>query len=136
MAVKQPPVGPMQMPFRAQFTEVTVAPTSLCHYITDEELERLGEMRKEPVMEIFLCAIGAFLGALIPALQNLGQFNSNPSEVDGWGLLTILIAAMMLAVSIVSGALWHQRSKVHTSMVETIRGRPRSPVRLGHDNTA
>ena len=92
-------------------------------------------MRKEPVMEIFLCAIGAFLGALVPAMQQLGEFNADPTQVDGWELLTMFIAAMMLAVSIVSGVLWHQRSKAHRSMVDNIRDRPRSPVRLAHDNT-
>jgi hypothetical protein len=118
----------------AQTTNVTLPAEILCHYITDEELERLGEMRKEPVMEIFLCTIGAFLGALVPAMQQLGQFSADPKQVDGWGLLTMFIAAMMLAVSIVSGALWYQRAKAHRSMVSNIRDRPRSPVRLVHDN--
>lgn len=126
---------PFLVPEMAQTTNVTLPAELLCHYITDEELERLGEMRKEPVMEIFLCAIGAFLGALVPAMQQLGEFNADPTQVDGWGLLTMLIAAMMLAVSIVSGALWHQRSKAHRSMVDNIRDRPRIPVRLAHDNS-
>ena len=126
---------PFLVPEMAQTTNVTLPAELLCHYITDEELERLGEMRKEPVMEIFLCAIGAFLGALVPAMQQLGEFNADPTQVDGWELLTMFIAAMMLAVSIVSGVLWHQRSKAHRSMVDNIRDRPRSPVRLAHDNT-
>ena len=126
----------MQMPFGAQLTEVTLSPQALCHYINDDELERLGEMRKEPVMEIFLCSIGAFLGALVPGLQVVGKFNENPATLDLWNLLTLLIAVATLAVATVAGVLWHQRSKTHKSMVDTIRQRPRAPVRLAHENAA
>lgn len=126
----------MQMPFGAQLTEVTLSPQALCHYINDDELERLGDMRKEPVMEIFLCSIGAFLGALIPALQMLNTFNETPDKVGLWGLVTILVAAATLAVAIVSGTLWNQRLKTHKTMVDTIRARPRTPVRLAHENLA
>jgi hypothetical protein len=119
----------------AQVTNVTLPPEQLCHYLTDDELERLGEMRKEPVMEIFLCSVGAFLGALIPALQVLSQFAADSTKVGGWGLLTLLVAVAMLAVAVVSGVLWHQRSKTHKDMVTTVRERPRIPVRLAHDNT-
>jgi len=132
MAIEQ--TGAMQMPFGAQLTEVTLSPQALCHYITDDELEKLGEMRKEPVMEIFLCTIGAFLGALVPALQVLSQFRADPTKVDGWGLVTLMIGVATLAVSVVSGLLWHQRSKTHKSMVATIRERPRAPVKLAYDN--
>jgi len=126
----------MQMPSGAQTTEVTLSPQALCHYITDDELEKLGEMRKEPVMEIFLCTVGAFLGALVPALQVLSQFRADPTKVDMWGLLTLMIAVGTLAVAITSGLLWHQRSKTHRSMVVSIRERPRTPVRLAYDNAA
>ena len=137
MAVEQPALGGvLQMPFGVQTTEVTLSPQALCHYITDDELERLGDMRKEPVMEIFLCSIGAFVGALVPALQVLGQFNTDPTKVDMWGLVTLMIAVGTLAVSAVSGVLWYQRSQTHKSMVHTIRERPRTPVRLAHDNAA
>lgn len=134
MAIEQlPGAAVMQMPFGAQLTEVTLSPQALCHYITDDELERLGDMRKEPVMEIFLWSMGAFMGALIPAFQEFGKFRADPTNVGVWGLLTILIAAMTLAVAVVSGVLWRQRSKTHKSMVDTIRGRPRTPVRLAND---
>ena len=137
MAVNSDPLqGAMQMPWGAQMTEVTLSPQMLCHYINDDELERLGEMRKEPVMEIFLWSVGAFMGALIPGLQVLALFREKPEAVGMLGLLTLLIAVATLAVSIVAGILWWQRSKTHKSMVETIRQRPRTPVRLAHDNAA
>lgn len=134
MAIEQN--GAMQMPFGAQLTEVTLSPQALCHYITDDELEKLGEMRKEPVMEIFLCTVGAFLGALVPALQVLSQFKTDATKLDGWGLITLMIGVATLAVSIVSGLLWYQRSKTHKSMVVTIRERPRTPVKLAYDGAA
>ena len=135
MPVKKKPAS-VQLPYGAHATQVTLPAEPLCHYITDDELERLGEMRKEPVMEIFLWSLGAFMGALIPALQVLSQFRDDPTKLGGWGLLTLLVAAMTLAVAIVSGALWHQRSKTHKGMVQTVRSRPRVPVRLAHENVA
>lgn len=136
MAIEEPEASAMRLPAGAQTTEVTLSPSALCHYITDHELETLGEMRKEPVMEIFLCSIGAFMGALIPAFQTLSQFNQDPAKVDIWGLLTLLLAAAMLAVSLVSGALWYQRGKTHKSLVDKIRERPRASVRLAYDAAA
>jgi hypothetical protein len=117
-------------------THVTLPSEALCHYITDDELGRLGDMKKEPVMEIFLLTVGAFIGSLIPALQQLGKFRADPLTIDALGLLTIIIAAMMLGLAVVTGILWRQRFKTHKGMVDTIRNRPRVPVRLAHDNTA
>lgn len=136
MAVEQPSAGVVQMPVGAQVTQVTLSPEALCHYINDDELERLGDMRKEPVMEIFLCTVGAFLGALIPAFQELTKFQSAPDAVGFWGLATMFIAAMTLAVAAVTGWLWHQRSKTHKSMVETIRTREKRLVRFANENAA
>jgi hypothetical protein len=122
--------GGFRMDVGLRQTLMTMPDTDLCHYITDDELDRLSEMRKEPVMEIFLCATGAFMGALIPALQSLSIFNSDPTKMDGFGLLTMFVAVGTLTVALVSGSLWHQRLKSHKSLVATIRGRPRVPIRL------
>lgn len=122
--------GQFQFDAGLQQTLCTLPQEALCHYITDDELERLSEMRKEPVMEIFLASIGAFLGSLIPASQELINFNTDPASVSGTGLFTMGLAVAMLAVAIISGALWHQRSKSHKSMSQSIRNRPRVPVKL------
>lgn len=121
--------GQFQFDAGLQQTLCTLPQEALCHYITDDELERLSEMRKEPVMEIFLASIGAFLGALIPAWQELGKFNVDPTTVSGTGLFTMGVAIAMLAVAILSGALWRQRTKSHKSMAQTIRDRPRVQVK-------
>lgn len=120
----------------SQNTTCTVPEENRCHYITDDELMRLGEMRKEPVMEIFLCSIGAFVGALIPALSEVSKVVNAPDTVTLSGFLTLMIAAMMFAVALVSGFLWHQRTKTHEGMLTTIRNRPRVPVKLAYDNVA
>lgn len=125
--------GVVSFPQGSQFTEMTLADGALCHYITDDELERLGDMRKEPVMEIFLCAIGAFLGALVPAGQVVSQFQKDPSQVTLVDLVILIVAAMTLAAAVVSGFLWHQRSKTHKNMVTAIRERPRIRVGLANE---
>lgn len=128
MAVRGLSSAAVRMPAGSQVTEVTLPPGALCHYITDDELDRLSEMRKEPVMEIFLCTIGAFLGALVPAFQVLSQFRADPTKVDMWGLLTLMIGVAMFAIAAVSGFLWYQRGKAHVSMTDAIRNRPRVQV--------
>lgn len=116
-------------------THVTLPSDTLCHYITDDELGRLSDMKKEPVMEIFLLTMGGFVGSLIPALQELGKFQA-AATITWFGLLTIMIAAVMLGLALVTGVLWLQRSRTHRSMVQTIRDRPKVPVRLVHTEPA
>lgn len=111
-------------------TMVTLPSESLCHYITDDELERLAEMRKEPVMEICLTAVGALLGSLIPAAQAFSEALNHPEKIGAVSLLTMAIAVAALSVSVVSGILWRQRGKTHHSMVQTIRARPRVAVNV------
>ena len=72
----------------AQNTSCTVPPDSLCHYITDAELEGLSEMRKEPVMEICIAACGVFFGAVIPALQEA----SKPTDMSVWSMIIYTLA--------------------------------------------
>lgn len=115
-------------------TNVTLPSEQLCHYITDSELDGLGDMKKEPVAEIFLATIGVFLGGLIPALQVLKQFSIDATKVGIFDLLTVMIAGCALAVAFVTGFLWRQRSKTHKGLVETIRGRQRVPMRLAVNN--
>ena len=118
------------LPANVNHTLVTFSPTALCHYITDDELERIGEMRKEPVMEICLVSIGAFIGALLPAIQLLDKFSSSPGEVGFVGLSTVVISAVTFSVSLVTGFLWWSRTKAHDSLIATIRDRPRAPVTM------
>ncbi|WP_288485811.1 hypothetical protein [uncultured Novosphingobium sp.] len=130
MAVKGPINAAVRMPSGSYITEVTLPPESLCHYITDDELDRLSEMRKEPVMEIFLSSIGAFLGGLVPAVQEIAKFQADSRNLTGVGLFTMFVAVSALSAAVISGFLWHQRGKSHKSMSGAIRDRPR--VRVHH----
>lgn len=98
------------------------------HYISDEQLHRLGQMRHEPVMEIFLLSAGAFVGSLVPAFQEAAKFNAAEDRMNGWGLLICLICAMCFAVALVTGWLWRGRLRSHTDLVAEIRGRPKRLV--------
>ena len=86
MAVKQAVVGPMQMPGAAQVTEVTLSPSALCHYISDDELEGLSEMQQDPVKDICLWALGGFVGAITPAYDGLSRFGNvaHPMTKTTW----------------------------------------------------
>lgn len=129
MALRPNPRGNvMRMPGAFQRTEVTLPSEALCHYITDDELERIGEMRKEPVQEICLAAVGVFFGSLLPAFAEISRFNSTTNPMGWVGLITCFLAFGSLTVMGVTGFLWKQRAGSHGGMLETIRGRTRVPV--------
>ena len=113
---------------RLDVVEVTTRPSELMHYISDEQLARLGQMRHEPVMEIFLLSAGAFLGSVVPAFQEAGKFGAVENAMNQWGLFTCLLCAMCLSVAVVTGLLWRGRLRSHVNMVEEIRGRPKRLV--------
>lgn len=127
MAVKQQP-GTMRMPMDAQITEVTLSPTKLCHYITDEELEGLSEMNQDPTKDIFLVSVGAFVGAITPAYDGLCRFGNAAHPMTATDLVSLLVAVAMLAIAIVTGILWNRKSSAKGNAISVIRGRPKMEV--------
>lgn len=125
MAVKQPAVGPMQMPGSAQVTEVTLSPSALCHYITDDELEGLSEMQQDPVKDICLWAMGGLVGAIVPAYDGLSRFGDALHPMTKTDLVSMFVASMTFAVAIVTGVLWYRKSKSKQNAVDAIRSRPK-----------
>jgi hypothetical protein len=107
-------------------TNVTLSNENLCHYITDDQLQRLGEMRKDLVMEICLAAGGVFAGSLVPAFAGFRHWNSNTAS--GGDLLSIVMLVGSLAAFLITGWQWYVRHKIHTDLVEDIRNRPRVSV--------
>jgi hypothetical protein len=119
---------PFSIPESASPTNVTVSGENLCHYITDDQLCRLGEMRKDLVMEICLASGGILAGSLVPALTGWQHWMSTTGASAG-----DLIAMMMLAASVaaffITGYQWYVRHQSHVDLVEEIRNRPKVPVR-------
>lgn len=119
----------------SQSTSVTLPSAQLCHYIRDDELDRLGEMRSDLVMEICLASAGLLAGSIVPAVDGFMRFGAAKNPATGTDLLSMMICFAALVVTVITGFQWHARSKVHTGMVGAIRERPKVPVRLAHDNT-
>lgn len=109
-------------------TQVTVPKHELRHYITDGELDMIGEMRRDHMEQVFWAAVGVLGGASIPAIDALSHFNA-PENPMGWlGFLQCLLAAMAFVAAVLSGYLvWH-RSKTKSDLVTEIRARPRMKV--------
>lgn len=133
MAVRQAKAA-LQFPATAQTTQVTLSPDALCHYIRDDELDKLGEMRKDLVMEFCLAATGIFFGALIPAIDGFRRFGADVNPSTATDLASMMLCFAALAVAIITGFQWRIRSKAHRDTVEEIRSRPKMSVRLVHDN--
>lgn len=107
-------------------TNVTISAENLCHYITDDQLRRLGEMRKDLVMEICLAAGGVLAGSLVPAYSGWQRWQSGTAT--GADLLTLLLFAAALAAFAITAYQWRARNQVHTNLVAEIRNRDKVPV--------
>lgn len=114
-------------------SEITIPGVELYHYITDDQLSELSTMRADPVMEVTMAAIGAFLGAVIPAVEALARFNDKTNPMGLIGLFTVLIATVSLALAIFAGVLWYRRHKRHQGLAATIRSRPKVKVTIAND---
>lgn len=117
-----------------QATSVTLPASQLCHYIRDEELDRLGDMRSDLVMEICLASTGIFFGSVVPAFDGFRRFGAIANPTTGTDLLSMMLCFAAGSVAIITGLQWRARSKLHKGMVDEIRDRPKVPVRLAHDN--
>ncbi|MBX7527009.1 hypothetical protein [Qipengyuania vesicularis] len=115
----------------AQATFVTVQSESLCHYITDDELDKVSQMSREPVSEICIVSIGAFIGSLFPALDAVSQLRLEAAKADFTDIVTFLIAVASFGIACVTGFLWSRRAESSTALVKKIRSRPRVRVEAG-----
>ncbi len=113
-----------------QIVQMTLQADLVCHYIRDDELERLGEVSSDPVKDIFLLSAGVAAGAIIPALEALSQFNHAKDPMDVWGLITVLVLVAAVGITIVTCALWRYRAKGKWNLVSSIRGRPKVNVQI------
>lgn len=111
---------------------MTIPGVQLWHYITDDQLTTLGEMRKEPVMEICLATSGTFVGAIVPAIEQLARFNDKANPMGLIGLVTVAIAFVAFGISAVTAILWRQRHISHEGLLRVIQSRRKVPVATDH----
>jgi hypothetical protein len=126
----------IRMPLGGQTTNCTLPPETLCHYIRDDELERIGEMRDNLSMQICLAAIGIFFGSATPAFDGLSRLGNAAKPLTATDMVSIAFAFASLAVAVVTAIQWGQIAKRRKPLLDTIRERPRIPVRIVGDNTA
>lgn len=113
-------------------TSVTLPDGQLFHYIRDDELDRIGEMRKDLVIEICIASVGVFAGSFTPAFDGFKRFGAAQHPATSTDLVSMMLCFTALVVAIMTGLQWHQRSKSHKGMVSEIRGRPTVPVKPSH----
>lgn len=112
-------------------TNISLPPENLCHYITDDQLRRLGEMRKDLVMEICLASSGIFFGSLIPAFDGFRRFNDTVRPATLTDLASMLVCVAAFVAAAITGYQWYVRQKNHVDLVTEIRNRPKVSVRQG-----
>lgn len=120
----------------ASLTNVTLSKEVVCHYITDDQLLRLGEMRKDMVMEICLAATGIFCGSLVPAVDGFRHFGDAAHPATWTDLVSMMLFISALVAAAITGIQWRIRARGHVDLVTEIQNRPRVPVRLVHADPA
>lgn len=123
-----PSVGTISFGDVAPVTRMTAPESELKHYITDDELDKIANMKGGHAKEIFWSSLGLFLGALIPACESLIRFNAPNNPMGALGLLECGIALVGLAIACTSGYFWWDRAKGKKDIVQEIRDRPKLQV--------
>lgn len=123
----------MELPQGMAVAEITLPGIQLFHYITDSELEKLGDMRKEPIMEICLASVGVFFGSIIPAVEGLIRFGDIESPITWVDMLSVFLAIFSLSSGALSAFLWRTRSGSHKDLLKVIKGRDRAKVIASDD---
>jgi hypothetical protein len=108
--------------------ECTMPDTDLRHYISDHELNSIGDLKSDHIGQLFWASLGAFVGLVIPTFNAVAKFQAAKGPFDGSSLATIILACMSLSILFVSGLLTWGRSKRRRDLVSTIRARPRVKV--------
>lgn len=114
-----------RLPAGAQQTTMTVAPEQAGHYISDDQLTRICEMREEPVGGIFLGAAGALAGVASAAYQSASIALYRPEKIAGNDLINMAIAILALSIAAVTGFLWQGRRRRMPDIAREIRDRLR-----------
>ncbi|MBJ7440545.1 MAG: hypothetical protein JHD35_16165 [Sphingopyxis sp.] len=116
-----------------QATLVTVSAQALCHYITDDELQRIDDMRQDVGTEICLASAGVFFGSLVPAIEGFRKFSAPYPSATLTDLLSMLLSFASLTLALVTALQWWHRSKRQGRLVDNIRQRPKVPLHLVRD---
>lgn len=133
MEAVEPYQGALNLPAAMRHSEITIPGVELHHFITDDQLTELSNMRAEPIMELFLASVGLFFGSLIPTIEELSRFNSPTDPMGIVGLVTALITFGSLVAAGISGCLWKSRYKKHGELAKVIRSRAKVAVKIVDD---
>ena len=124
-------VDPSQQPSLAfgagagKFKLTRTSPESIDRHDISDEVEKLSDLRKDNVVEIFWGRFGALLGSITPAIQLLDRLGNKETPLVAVDLAVLLIAGIAGAMTIIMGIFWIQRSKKASDLVTTIRNRPK-----------
>lgn len=107
---------------------VTTQPERILrHSISDEELDMLTEARSDLVLQIFLIAVGASIGALPPAISAMVAYYNN-SGAEGASLsfvdfVTIIVFWACIFSACAVGVILKKRTARSKTLREQIRRR-------------
>lgn len=114
-----------QIPNDAQVTEVTVSPTALYHYITDVELERIGDVSDNLPAQVCIGSGGTLLGS-IPSTGAAVRHLGNPIDLFSFlDLVYVSVTLVSLSFFVLTGLQWFFHSRQRKSLLKEIRERPK-----------
>ncbi len=107
---------------------LTYEPEILAHWISDEELEKLSELRSDHVVEFFWGFLGIALGSAVPAYLLMSKIGSSDDPIGKSDLFTICTFIVFTFLTGIMGFWWRKRHKSSEDLKNRIRNRPKVPV--------
>lgn len=96
------------------------------HLVSDWELNEVAQSRTSRLENMLWAMVGAALGAMIPAIEDLYRaFLSTPSQpLTALALLKVLVFAVTGALAIGACIVMRQKEKSGRELIDDIRKRP------------
>lgn len=101
----------------------TVPEFILRHDISDEDLTLVSSSNRSFVQEVMWVSLGAFLGALAPAISALEEFNSTYDNFNKWDLIECLVCFTSFVVFILMLIMRTTSNDLSKDKLQEIRDR-------------
>jgi hypothetical protein len=102
----------------------------LWHFITDDELGALADMRRDYLWEAMWAWVGLAGGAMPGAISAIGTryFSTEPTPISTTDLSQLVLCSVGIALAVACCVIASRRSTGAKNLVKDIRGRTRRSV--------
>lgn len=98
------------------------------HWISDEELTRMSELRRDHVVEFFWAFFGTCVGSIGPFIEKLGKFSNNSQSIDVYDLISLIMFPLFFILTVIMAFFWRNSSSSNDDLITQIRNRAKITI--------